>query len=578
MAKNFDPKADLEKNPSLRARWDARSDNENKKSLDSINKSLTSLVKAITPNKNKSEEKPPVYNSNGLNRVASFAGKTANSLLMASSPAGYLVGKVYSMLKDAKDMRSSTPKQTFDKPESDGALLPKSLIQKLDGALLPKSLIQKLEGALSPKPLIQKPDGALSPKPLIQKSDGALLPKPLIQKLDAYLDFQGGNLKQRAKFEKYYANHLEKTEKLNKEKLKKTLDDNKKSLSELTKITTLIKPIGLAVLGIGAATLLGVTLLKRFFQSESVSLSDKDVKDWTTSAPTEGKRNLYGTRVSSAFGSLRVGSGASFQDNVSLETAKKGGARPHLGMDVAYTRRYDKAGNPIAIPVYSPVDGKIVVAVSNQTESKTGFGNYVKIQETASSTTNITYVTLAHLETVTVKVGDVVKKGDKVGTVGSTGASTGLHLHVQREIQTASGSTVYTDPASMYTNWYGEVASVSGLTSDQVENIKKGDVQPYRNRRIASIPESQLNRLKGGSSVSKNDTKISDQERVAIEKEKRDKELEQRRQEASSKPPQVVIQQPATKVAEPSPPMAYASMNADLEVLSRNSKGVAINY
>ena len=552
MAKNFYPKADLEKNPSLRARWEARSDNENKKSLDSINKSLTSLVKAITPNKNKSEEKPPVYNSNGLNRVASFAGKTANSLLMASSPAGYLVGKVYSMLKDVKDMRSSTPKQTFDKPES-------------DGALLPKSLIQKLEGALSPKPLIQKPDGAL-------------LPKPLIQKLDAYLDFQGGNLKQRAKFEKYYANHLEKTEKLNKEKLKKTLDDNKKSLSELTKITTLIKPIGLAVLGIGAATLLGVTLLKRFFQNESVSLSDKDVKDWTTSAPTEGKQNLYGTRVSSAFGSLRVGSGASFQDNVSLETAKKGGARPHLGMDVAYTRRYDKAGNPIAIPVYSPVDGKIVVAVSNQTESKTGFGNYVKIQETASSTTNITYVTLAHLETVTVKVGDVVKKGDKVGTVGSTGASTGLHLHVQREIQTASGSTVYTDPASMYTNWYGEVASVSGLTSDQVENIKKGDVQPYRNRRIASIPESQLNRLKGGSSVSKNDTKISDQERVAIEKEKRDKELEQRRQEASSKPPQVVIQQPATKVAEPSPPMAYASMNADLEALSRNSKGVAINY
>ena len=526
MAKNFDPKADPEKNPSLRARWEARSDDENKKSLDNINKSLTSLVKAITPNKNKPEEKPPIYNSNGLNRVASFAGKTANSLLMASSPAGYLVGKVYSMLKDVKDMRSSTPKQTFDKPES----------------------------------------------------DGALLPKPLIQKLDAYLDFQGGNLKQRAKFEKYYANHLEKTEKLSKEKFKKTLDDNKKSLSELTKITTLIKPIGLAVLGIGAATLLGVTLLKRFFQSESVSLSDKDVKDWTTSAPTEGKQNLYGTRVSSAFGSLRVGSGASFQDNVSLETAKKGGARPHLGMDVAYTRRYDKAGNPIAIPVYSPVDGKIVVAVSNQTESKTGFGNYVKIQETASSTTNITYVTLAHLETVTVKVGDVVKKGDKVGTAGSTGASTGLHLHVQREIQTASGSTVYTDPASMYTNWYGEVASVSGLTSDQVENIKKGDVRPYRNRRIASIPESQLNRLKGGSSVSKNDTKISDQERAAIEKEKRDKELEQRRQEASSKPPQVVIQQPATKAAEPSPPMAYASMNADLEVLSRNSKGVAINY
>ena len=56
-----------------------------------------------------------------------------------------------------------------------------------------------------------------------------------------------------------------------------------------------------------------------------------------------------------------------------------------------------------------------------------GYGNYVLIDHEDG-----TYSTMyAHLQSVIVSVGDYVEKGQTVGYVGTTGWSTGYHLHFE---------------------------------------------------------------------------------------------------------------------------------------------------
>lgn len=84
--------------------------------------------------------------------------------------------------------------------------------------------------------------------------------------------------------------------------------------------------------------------------------------------------------------------------------------RPHSGMDIA-------ANNGVAVA--SPSDGVVI-------ESGDFFfsGNIVYIQHGQGLIT-----LFAHLDRIDVKIGEHVKKGQIIGTVGSTGRVTGPHLH-----------------------------------------------------------------------------------------------------------------------------------------------------
>jgi murein DD-endopeptidase MepM/ murein hydrolase activator NlpD len=67
--------------------------------------------------------------------------------------------------------------------------------------------------------------------------------------------------------------------------------------------------------------------------------------------------------------------------------------------------------------------GKVVVAgwIDN-----TGYGNRIMVDHGNG------YVTLyAHLSLIQVQVGQTVRRGDVIGQMGSTGRSTGTHLHFE---------------------------------------------------------------------------------------------------------------------------------------------------
>ena len=85
----------------------------------------------------------------------------------------------------------------------------------------------------------------------------------------------------------------------------------------------------------------------------------------------------------------------------------------HTGLDLA-----DRQGTPI----FAAADGVVSLSGSNPG----GYGNYVIITHTQG------YATLyGHLQASLVKAGDVVIQGQQIALMGSTGLSTGPHVHFE---------------------------------------------------------------------------------------------------------------------------------------------------
>lgn len=85
----------------------------------------------------------------------------------------------------------------------------------------------------------------------------------------------------------------------------------------------------------------------------------------------------------------------------------------HFGLDL-------KA--PVGTPVLATSDGVVIKAV----EQKTGYGNMIMIQHDESFKT-----LYGQLSEINVQHGQKVKKGQVIGKVGNSGASTGPHLHYE---------------------------------------------------------------------------------------------------------------------------------------------------
>lgn len=93
-----------------------------------------------------------------------------------------------------------------------------------------------------------------------------------------------------------------------------------------------------------------------------------------------------------------------------------GGRRQHHGIDLAA---------PSGTPVYATADG-----IVSRADWYSSYGLYISVEHGASMQTRY-----AHLSRLAVAAGDSVKKGDLIGYVGSTGRSTGPHLHYEVRVE-----------------------------------------------------------------------------------------------------------------------------------------------
>lgn len=84
----------------------------------------------------------------------------------------------------------------------------------------------------------------------------------------------------------------------------------------------------------------------------------------------------------------------------------------HNGVDIA---------SPIGTPIKAPAGGKVVFAGRSG-----GYGNTVVLQHGYGIST-----LYGHLSQINVKQGETVKRGDVVGELGTSGYSTGPHLHYE---------------------------------------------------------------------------------------------------------------------------------------------------
>ena len=111
------------------------------------------------------------------------------------------------------------------------------------------------------------------------------------------------------------------------------------------------------------------------------------------------------------------------------------GFGPRLHPILGYVRNHDGFDFTIGFgePIYASAPGVVQIA-----STFGGYGKTVVLDHGAGLLT-----LYAHMSTIAVESGDLVERGDVLGLVGSTGLSTGPHLHFEVWVE---GNTAV-DPA-----------------------------------------------------------------------------------------------------------------------------------
>ena len=128
------------------------------------------------------------------------------------------------------------------------------------------------------------------------------------------------------------------------------------------------------------------------------------------------------------------------------------GSSNHKGVDICNVSYSSK--------IYATKSGKVLIAsmpYSDPDGGSSGYGNYVVIDHGGGMST-----LYAHMNSRAVKEGDVVKQGQTIGYVGTTGRSTGYHLHFEvRKNGTRVDPVDYFPSMTLYVRSGGQVVKLN---------------------------------------------------------------------------------------------------------------------
>ena len=117
---------------------------------------------------------------------------------------------------------------------------------------------------------------------------------------------------------------------------------------------------------------------------------------------------------------------------------------------------------PTGTPILSIANGVVTKALSKTT----GYGKHVVVKHTGVPGYGTLYSSYSHMSQMDVKVGQIVKKGEKIGLVGSTGNSTTPHIHFQVDRGTA--------PFHPYWPFAWKEVQAAGVSYTEAVNIGLG--------------------------------------------------------------------------------------------------------
>ena len=95
--------------------------------------------------------------------------------------------------------------------------------------------------------------------------------------------------------------------------------------------------------------------------------------------------------------------------------------------------------NVVDAPIFATADGTVVFS-----GWAGGYGYYIVIQHDET-----TFSGYAHNKTNLISVGDTVNQGDQIAVMGTSGQSTGVHLHFEIMLNTTDFWTGHVDPAPL---------------------------------------------------------------------------------------------------------------------------------